>query len=170
MEREPGIGCRVFVCAVECGLRRQRLHPLEAVPELLRLALEHAPAAKRKHAVAHEGDSVARQVVGDMAVGVARYVDHFRDVLAQRHLVAMRDHAVDRADPLDFLRGDDLRPRSLDDGLVPAGMVGVPVRVPDGGDPPALRRGLAEVFAAIWRVDRRSLPAVGIVQQEAVIV
>jgi hypothetical protein len=82
----------------------------------------------------------------------------------------MCHHTVDRGELLDFLRRDHLRACRLDDGLVSACVVGVPVGVPDVADPPALGLCLPEVFRAIRRVDRRSLPAVGIVQQEAIIV
>jgi hypothetical protein len=82
----------------------------------------------------------------------------------------MRHYPVDRGELVDFLRRDHLRACRLDDGLVSACVVGVPVGVPDVADPPALGFGLPEVFRAIGRVDRSGLAAVGIVQQEAVIV
>ena len=105
-----------------------------------------------------------------MANCVARHVDHACVPAAQFDLVAIAHNAVDRGQALDFLRSDDLGAGGLDDGLVPAGMVRMPVRVPDLRDAPILRIGLPQVFRTIGRIDCGCFAAFGIVEKEAVIV
>ena len=53
---------------------------------------------------------------------------------------------------------------------VTAGVVGVPVGVPDGGNAPALGVGLAQVGLGVGRIDAHGFAALRVVQQEAVVV
>ena len=82
----------------------------------------------------------------------------------------MGDDPVERGDSFHLGRaGDSAAAGSLDRG-VPAGVIGVPVGVPDLGDLPALVSCLAQVGFGIRRVDARGFARFGIVQQVAVIV
>ena len=96
MEGEAGVGLGVLMGAIEQGFGRQRPDAAEAFPELLRLALEHPPAAEREDAVADERQAGLRQVIGDVSVGVARDVDHPRLPVSQRYRIAIGHYAVDR--------------------------------------------------------------------------
>ena len=105
-----------------------------------------------------------------MAVGVARDVDHRSLDRAEHHRVAMRDDAVDRELASDFRRaGDGAAGRRLD-RFVAAGVIGVPVGVPDLGDAPALLVGLPQILGRIGCIDRRGFVAVGVVDEVAVVV
>ena len=170
MERELRIRLRVFMRAIEDRIIGQLPDTVQTVPELLRFAFEHATATEREDAVADKGHVGFGKMIGDVPVRVARHVDHACVPLAERDAVAIADHAVDRGQLLHLPRRDHGGTGRLCDRLVPARMVGMPVRVPDLRDPPALRLGLTQVFRAIGRVDRSGLVAVGIVQQEAIIV
>ena len=156
--------------AIEDGIIGQLPDTVQTVPELLRFAFEHATATEREDAVADEGHVGFGKMIGDVPVRVARHVDHACVPLAERDAVAIADHAVDRGQLLHLLRRDHGGTGRLCDRLVPARMVGMPVRVPDLRDPPSLGFGLLQVFCPVGRIDRRGLAAVGIVEQETVIV
>src|SRR3546814_8183665 len=96
--------------------------------------------------------------------------DLLRAVAPQLYCVAMAHHAVDRADPLDLLRGDDGAAGGVLYRDIAAGMVGVPMRVPYLRDPPAPALGLVKIGLGIGCVDRSGFPAFRIVDEIAVIV
>ncbi len=170
MQRELGIRLRIFMRAIEQRVGGQLADPVEAVPELLGFAFEHAAAPQREDAVADESHVRFGDVIGDMAVGVARDIDHACLPVAQHHAVAIADHAVDPAQFVDFLRGDDGGSGRIHDRRIAARMVGMPVRIPDLRDLPALGAGLFQIFRPVGSIDRRGFAAGGVMQQETVIV
>ena len=73
-------------------------------------------------------------------------------------------------DPLDLGRGDYRAARRRLDRGISAGVVGVPVGVPDMGDLPALVPRFAQIGLGIGRIDARRRPADRVMQQIAIIV
>ena len=91
------------------------------------------------------------QVVDDVAERVAGGFVNLRRQIAELDLVAFAEDAIGRCpDTIDFLRADDLCAGLRDDLRVSAGMVGVPMGVPDLGDGPAFGVGFGE-DAGGWR-------------------
>lgn len=109
-------------------------------------------------------------MIGDVAVGVAGNVDHARFVRSDGDGVAVLNFRVDRAQLRDLGGRDDLGAGRLRHRLVSAGMVGMPVGVPDLRDRPSLGISLFETPIAIGRIDRDRFAAVGIVEEKSVIV
>jgi hypothetical protein len=102
---------------------------------------------------------------------MAAHIENACAVGAKLHNIAFVHNAVQRlADALDFARACDDRAGLGFDGGVAAGVVGVPVRVPDVGDAPALGLGLAQIFFGVGRINRCGRAAGRIVRQETVIV
>ena len=106
----------------------------------------------------------SRQALADMGL------DDRGLALADRHRIAVLHHAVDGRDALDFCRRDDGAAGRRLDRRVAAGVIGVPVCVPNLGNLPALRGGFAHIRLAIGRIDADRLLAHRIVDEEAVVV
>ena len=173
MEREAGVRLRCIRArsrawsAGGSALIRARLaQNCCAVPSNIR------PQPSANTLIADEGDPVVRQVVGDVADGVAADVDHSRLPLAEADGVAVLHRAVDRRD----------LPASTSAGRRSCS----PVAALIAALPPAwsgcqwvfqiwvicqpLCRRLAQVGVGIGRVDAGGFAAVRIVEQEAVVV
>jgi len=125
----------------------QRLERAHVRVHLRRRPFEQPSAAHCEQRVADEGCLLRGEVIGDMAGGVRRDIDHRCLKTAELHHVAALHQHVERRDAvgLSSRAGDGAAaPRFLAcrlDRGVPARVVGVPVRVPDVGDPPAARLG-----------------------------
>ncbi len=109
-------------------------------------------------------------MIGDVAVGVARHINDLGKFVANHRGLAMDHNPINRELAADFGRACDGAARGCLDCFIAARMIGVPMRVPDLGDPPAFEIGLPQIFGGIGRIDRNGFVAVGIVQQKAVIV
>ena len=89
------------------------------------------------------------EMIGDVAGGMGRNLHHLGLDRPEAHQSPSRDRAVERRDPLRLGRrpGDEAAGRRLDRRIA-AGMVGMPVGVPDLADPPAARFASASTGSA----------------------
>jgi hypothetical protein len=111
-----------------------------------------------------------RQMEADMAGGVRRNVDQLGFVTADPCPVAAGDDPVQLRHLLRLGRAGDRAAGRRADRIVAAGMIGVPVRVPDLADRPAARRRRFQHRLRHGRVDRDRLAGLGIMHQPDIIV
>src|SRR3546814_12722462 len=95
---------------------------------------------------------VAREVEADVPRGVRGGFDHDRDMVAEPDGIALAQAVIERRDFSRLGRGAvDLGTGRMLDRLVAAGVIGVPVRVPDRIDAPAAQSGRASWWERGWR-------------------
>ncbi len=156
--------------AVDGGVVGQRRKPLQAGPHLLGGAFEEAAATQGEQGVAHEGDPVGRVEIGDVPERMAAGLDHLEPRLAQHHHVAAAHLAVDRREAGDLGRPHHGRAGGGHDLGVAAGVVGVPVRVEDEVERPAVGLQGREDGPNLRRVDAGRPAGRLVVGEEAVVV
>ena len=135
------------------------------------VALEQPAAAHREQGVADEGDALGREVIGDMAGGVRRHLHHLRLDPAEADDVAFAHRHVERRDARRFggRAGHGAAGRRLDLGIA-AGVIGMPVGVPDRADLPAPPPRLLEHRLGDGGIDHRRLARIRIVDEPDIIV
>ncbi len=114
---------------------------------------------------------VLGEMIDDMPRGVRGHRHHLRDMAAERRRVALAHRPVERRDARGLGGGGDhLAPGRGLDRRVAAGVIGMPMRVPDRGDRPAAPVRLGEHRIGERRIDHDRLGALGIVDEPDVIV
>ena len=134
-----------------------------------------SPSNRRPQPIANRvsptnDDLLGGQMKGDMAGGMGGDVDQLGLDLADPRAVAAGDDAVHLRHPLGLGRAGDRAAGRGADRVVAAGMIGMPVGVPDLADPPAARRRRLEHRIGDRRIDRHRLARGGIVDQPDIIV
>ena len=98
-------------------------------------------------------------------------VDHVGLPIADGDGVSLADSTIDGLYPVGItLRGCYPAAGHRLDHRIAAGVVGMPVSVPDLRDLPAPRSGLTQVFVSVGCVDAHRLAALAVVEQVAVVV
>ena len=105
-----------------------------------------------------------------MAERVSGNVDDVHLHVAKADLIAAGQVLVDTGYLFSLARrAEDAAAGFLLDELVAAGMVGMPVGVPDLIDGPAAIAGLDQIFLTIWRINGDGRAALWVVCEKAVI-
>src|SRR5690606_30550024 len=153
------------------GFGREGFQPGQACPELRCRSFEHSATSESEQRIPDESDLGFRQMVCNVPQRVSAYIDDARAPAPQRDPIAIGNGSVDARDPrsVRFRRHDRTACGGLD-RLIPACVIGMPMRVPDLGDPPAFRSGFAQIGVGVGRIDAGGLTARWIVQQETVVV
>ena len=161
----------VYSCAaIDARLAGERGEALKGVVHLRGVALEQPAAAHREQGVAGERDLLGGEMEGDMAGGVGGDVDQLRLDRADPRRIAAGDDPVHLRHPLGLGRAGDGTAGGTPDRVVAAGMVGVPVGVPDLGDAPAARCCGFQHRLGDRGIDSDRLARGGIVDQPDIIV
>ena len=155
---------------IDGGALRQRRNPLQARPHLLRGTLEESTAPHGEQRISREQYVRARRIVSNMTQRVAAYIDHLKCRRAELDDVSVADPPVDRPDSLDLLGSNNLSSSLLFENGVPAGMVGMPMRVQDQFQRPTQTVQLVEDCLGIRRIDACRPSGLGIVHQKAVVI
>ncbi len=134
-------------------------------------ALKQPATAHREQRVADENHRRIGQVKADMACGVRGRFHHHRFMGTQHYRVPFRHEPVGGRDAGGLRgRGDD---RDAVRGLkrcIAAGVIGVPVRVPDRAQPPAARCQRCLDRSGLCRVDHDCLARGAVMGEPDVIV
>jgi len=157
--------------AIDGGLVPQRFQGAHIAEHLLCRALEQPPAAHREQRVADKGGLVLGEVKGDMARRMRRDVEDISRHLAQPHNIAALHLHIQCRDAPCF--GGGARDRAAGGLLylgIAAGVVGMPVGVPDLRDLPAKLFRLVQHRGRDGGVDHHRLAADRFVDQPDIIV
>ena len=157
--------------AIDARIVRQSGQPLQIGEHLRRRPFEQPAATHGEQRVADKSDPLVGQVIGDMPRRMRGHRHHLRDMVADANAVAFADRPVERADPLRFRgrTGNDAAGGRLDRRIA-AGMVAMPMRVPDLVDPPPARRRRFKHRVGHRRVDRHRLATGGVMHQPDIVV
>ena len=157
--------------AVDGGVVAQRFERAHVAKHLLRRALEQTPAAHCEQCVADKSGSIFGEVKGDMACRVRRDIKDISGHIAQPHnIAALHLHIQCRDTPRFGGRACDRAAGGLFYLGIAAGVVGMPVGVPDLRNLPAELFRLFQNGGCNGRVDHHGLPAHRFVDQPDIII
>ena len=125
------------------------------------------PSNSRPHPIANSVSPVkttssSGKWKADVPGGMRGRLHHRRDMVAEPDAIALADRHVERRDPrrLGGGTGDGRAGRRLD-RRVAAGVIGMPVRVPDPGDAPAALVGFLQHRIGLGGIDHHRLAETG---------
>ena len=151
--------------------RREARRVLQALPHLRHGSFKNPPAAQHKQAVADKSVLRVGHVIGNMAQCVPAHIQHMYVMRAKLHRVAIIHFHINARNTLGLTcRADNLTAGLFLDLKIIAGMVKMMMRVPNMAQRPAPRVKCGQNRAGFGRVDTSRLPALGVVNQIAVIV
>ena len=169
MNGEPSVRERIFVGRIKACISRQFREPLERAVHLLRGAFEQPPASHGEQCVADERDTLLIEDQRDVIERVAGDFDDLADVIAEADLATFGQRNVAPWNAAGARTRDACARRFLD-REVPAGVIGVPVGVPDLRDGPAAPLRLREHRGCIAGIDHHGLSARLVVDEPDVVV
>ena len=153
-----------------CGVWK-RGEFLQALPHLRHGSFKNPPAAQHKQAVADKSVLRVGHVIGNMAQCVPAHIQHMYVMRAKLHRVAIIHFHINARNTLGLTcRADNLTAGLFLDLKIIAGMVKMMMRVPNMAQRPAPRVKCGQNRAGFGRVDTSRLPALGVVNQIAIIV
>lgn len=168
---ETGICGGVFMPRADQRVVGQGAQLAQAVPHLLRCALEQAAASQRHQAVGGKDGVAVGKVEGDMPDGMARHLDHYGGLPADHDLVTLGDGKVERGQAVDIGGGTDHAGTVRAAQIVHAcDVVVVVVRDQDVRQAPAPRGKRCGDRRGFRRIDKRGLSGRAVMQKKCVVV
>jgi len=157
--------------AINLRLGRECAEFRHIVEHLFGRSLEQPPTAHGEQRVANEHRLLACKVISDMSGGVCGDVDHIGDARAKLDTIPATHLHIKRRDAREFrFRTRDRATGRSPDRFVPAGVIGVPMRVPDLRDlPTALFRFGQHGVGDRW-IDGHRFARAGFMHQPDIIV